>query len=308
VTAPSLTTWKSSTGELVSVPLHPKWWGVAGITPERHPTDRVNRMKTTLHTYYFNLDNPKDREPYVRLCAELKSTPGRGRWMNCVSMDRVGHARACTPESIGSREVELKTEHLFDNQWNTASERLFDWYEEIVPHRLIKSGHYLDITDEMRAIRDNTLKCGYTGQMCARPGPEFNLGALGSPHLKENDLHLIRFKPVSFTGNREPLTQAEKDYLVPLYIEAQSRRGKDETRVFVAELHAEFSDTVRLARMKRDGFLWMVERGIRTENCIFYSHTETFSFGWREPISRAVRDKLLEATRGFPFKLEFKTR
>ena len=38
-------------------------------------------MKTTLHTYSFNLDRKNEAERYRQLCDNLRSTDGRGHIM-----------------------------------------------------------------------------------------------------------------------------------------------------------------------------------------------------------------------------------
>ncbi len=46
--------------------------------------------------------------------------------------------------------------------------------------------------------------------------------------------------------------------------------------------------------------------GAVTENLIFYPHTRTFCFGWRNPVSKEVRAELVEKLKQFPFDFEIK--
>ena len=50
-------------------------------------------------------------------------------------------------------------------------------------------------------------------------------------------------------------------------------------------------------------FTWLIDHDIDTDNCIYYSHTDIFSFGWRQKISN--RDELQTVLKNFPYKWEF---
>jgi len=266
-------------------------------------------MKTVLHTYNFDLDNPAHREPYHQLKLKLEKTPGRGHKMHAIKPP--GEARDYDPG-----EIELETEFLFENQWNANIGRVFDWWEEYVVNRpLIKRGHYLEITPEMVAIRRDTLKCGYTGQQFPAADfadkPKFNTThqALGNCFLKESELHLVRLLPVSdeFTGKREPLTDAERDWLLPLYVAAQSKTQGEKRAKQIEEVKRKHDKEAALALTERDGMLWLLEHGVNIENCIFYDHTNTFCFGWRSPYGANAEQALQEAINGFPYQYEIKT-
>lgn len=261
-------------------------------------------MKTQLHTYRFNLANVEEREPYIQLCNKLKNTPGRGRWMNCISTTR---------KDCPAGEVELEESFLFDNQWNTESGfRVFDWYEEFYPqNRLIKDGHYLDITQEMIDIRNNNCVCGYCGEKYPTGQQEFCNKCLSSSYLKEDDLPLLRLVPISSKNEkRKPLTEAEREFLMNGFVEGQTNIAKEKQEKKLAELHADYEKTVRLAKLERDGFLWFIEQGIPVDNCIFYNHTERFCFGWRnrnqaqKSFTGAAREALLAKLARCPFNYD----
>ena len=50
----------------------------------------------------------------------------------------------------------------------------------------------------------------------------------------------------------------------------------------------------------------IVEAGIPLDNFIFYEHTETFCFGWRNGLSDEVKEVLKEKLKDFPYKIELK--
>lgn len=274
-------------------------------------TETVKTLKTALHTYNFDTDKPEDREPWYQLKTRLEKTPGRGHRMHAIKSDS-----NFNPEP---GEIELEPEHLFENQWNSNVGRVFDWYEEAIfsygkERKNIKRGHYLDITPEMIEVRNKTLKCGYTGDQFivteGTPTPIFNTrqSALGSPYLKESELHLLRLLPVSqeWTGKREPLTPAERDYLLPLYIVAQTKTQGEARKEQLAEVEAEYAKASGLAKTEYEGKLWLLSNGVNLENCIFYSHTGRFCFGWRNPFTGAAREALLAALKKFPFDYDVK--
>lgn len=269
---------------------------------------QTKTIKTVLHTYNFDISEPEQAAQYKKLAAELRATPGRGEWMNTWGPPGQG-----TPaHEIPAGPVDLETDFLFDNQWNTPTHRVFDWYEEfpaIIPAR-IKRGHYLDITEEMIQIRRQTLVDGWAGNFFpASSGLKFNTlpSAIGSPYLKETELHLLRLLPVADRhGKRAELTAEEKAFLLPLYVAAQTKNREEAKIAKLAELRADLAKKLKLANMKHDGFTWLLDHDVSVENCIFYSHTAQFCFGWRNPYTGEARLALLEALKAFPFPYDVK--
>jgi len=264
----------------------------------------VETIKTKIHTYRFVIDTLEDRQAYY----ELKDKLNDGRdWMNCLSMH--GEKRLEFP----SEDIELETEFLFSNQWNTAcGKRVFDWYEAIYPNNKVKQGHWLEITEEMREIRRNTLVCGYCGHYkAAAQGYIFCVDCLDSPYLKETDLCLLRLKPVDqHLPYREELTKTESAWLMPQYVDRQTKgnnsravQAKAEKR---EEIKVKYNKAIRTAKTEFNGYNWLMGNGVNIENCIYYSHTDKFSFGWRNPVSQEVKSKLLDILTEFPFDYEIK--
>lgn len=276
-------------------------------------------MKTKIHTYFFNLANASEREPYhqlkTRLDAEVKAGK-RGHCLNVIAMpnneERTHQSLVKAAEAAGL--LTLETEHLFCNQWNSVEAgRVFDWYEGINHEdRLLKFGHWLEITPEMDAIRRDTLKCGYTGQQFpASSGMAFNTTAraLGSCYLKEEALHLLRLVPVFAENESNPrakLTEAEREYLLPLYLAAQTKTQGEARAKQRAVVEAEFAKDTELARMEYEGKLWLLDHGVNLENVIFYTHTARFSFGWRNAYGKAAARAMRKALEGFPFAFDIK--
>lgn len=274
-------------------------------------------MKTKIHTYSFNLNDPAQREPYHQLKTRLSgevSLGKRGHCLNaCASHDLEARRHdAMVKAAEESGVLTLETEHLFGNQWNSVEAgRVFDWYEGInFNNRLLKFGHWLEITPEMEAVRCNTLACGYTGQQFpADCGMVFNTteAGLASFGLKESELSMLRLLPIwPENVKRKELTESEREYLMPLYIAARNKVNEAKRAKQRAEAEAEFKKDSELAATEYNGKIWLLDRGLSLENVIFYNHTGRFSFGWRTPYGPQAAAALADAVRGFPFEFDIK--
>lgn len=282
-------------------------------------------IRTTIHAYCFDLREEDEKKKWEQLKEKLK---GQG----IKKLEAFGKFyRHILP--IDGREIELETKHLFNNQWNTApikgvSEkglRVFDWARDatstdwnrmnsnLASPPYIAKGHYLEQTDEMKAIRHNTVACGYCGwQEPASTGNTFCPECLGNEYLEQNRLFLLRMKRIDDSTEREPLTKAEEDHLVPLYVKAQTKAGHSHNNTYVKEKRKKIEDkykrAMQIAQEEHDGFIWLLDKDINIENCIYYSHRGIFSFGWRggKRLSKEVKDELKKQLEHFPFDYEIK--
>lgn len=273
---------------------------------------------TTIHAYRFNLDKSDEAEAWKALKRDLKGLGLKPHTGYC-NLEGDDFERAHI-QPLNGQPIALETEHLFQDQWNTAPTatsdkglRVFDW-RQVSPYpnqnQKIRRGHWLEQTAEMRELRRNTMKCGYCGkQEAAAKGYVFCPHCLGSEYLKETDVikGATRLRPIDAEDrNWTPLTDAERDHLLPLYRAEQIGQGSERSRKR-AELIAEHDKTVRIAARKRDGFLWLMNHGLNTDNVIYYPHTDRFSFGWRKPITEHERGVILAAMGAeFPFRYEIK--
>ena len=89
-------------------------------------------MKTTIHTYCFDISKPAEKAAYESLAASLRA---RGLKVFETWGGDSGHYHPFSASD--GAEIELETSHLFGNQWNTApcmgSEkgwRVFDWAQD----------------------------------------------------------------------------------------------------------------------------------------------------------------------------------
>lgn len=269
----------------------------------------MNTIKTVIRAYRFDIRNKEEKAAWLALRDSLKaqglrlmeSHGGASHWLN--GYDGVS--------------VDLETAHLFDNQWNTApipgkSEtglRVFDWALDYKPNGSpdIKRGHYLEQTEEMRQVRADRIACGYCGKQApASSGLKFCPHCIGSEYLKSSDLHLTRMRGVTFAGSRAPLTPEELAERLPLCRDAQingnTERDKKRIAAKRADIESKYRKAVDNATTERDGFTWLMDRGINTADVIYYSHTGRFGFGWRgQGVDAELLSPLLDVISEFPF-------
>lgn len=265
-------------------------------------------MKTILHTYKFDIREPDQKAAWCELKAKFKGGP---RCHGPVLADVYSPFQA-----LDGQEIELETKHLFDNQWSTATLRVFDWALEFLPYnKFLMRGHYLEQTAEMREIRRNTDRCGYCGtQEPAAKGYIFCPHCIDSEYLKESDLKLTRMKAVDYQGEREELSEAERAHLLPLYREAQTHgtteRGKARIAKLRVNLQTRYHKKIASANTERDGYSWLIDNGfgqLAADNVIFYDHTGRFGFGWRTPLDQYTLDRVLESISEFGWPYDIKT-
>ena len=169
----------------------------------------------------------------------------------------------------------------------------------------------------MIAVLQNTAKCGYCDHQAPVGEKDFCDNCTSSPYLEVSNLRLLRMEPIEAPERRtgktlktprgaRPLSEEEFAVVMPRYMEAQTKFREQQAAKLRADVEAGISKISERATIKRDGMLWILNAGIPTENVIFYSHTKTFYFGWRQPVSKEVRAELVEKLRQFPFDFEIK--
>lgn len=162
---------------------------------------------------------------------------------------------------------------------------------------------------------DPTLpkSCGYCGYKHPHDTSlVFCDHCIGSPYLSPDSYHLLRLMPDDQRrSKRAKLTEDEQQFLVPAIVEAQTKanaaRQQQQAEKKRVDIKKEYDKSIKQAQTEFDGFTWLLDHGINTENCIFYSHKLTFSFGWQSPVSLEVKENLEQALSGFPFSVEYKT-
>jgi len=91
-----------------------------------------------------------------------------------------------------------------------------------------------------------------------------------------------------------------------LELRQAARMPKPDKAKLAEKVRAAYDNDVAKANQERDGYLWLIEHDIPTDNAIFYDHTGQWSFGWRRPYTGEARETLLKALAKFPFSYDVK--
>ena len=291
-------------------------------------------IKAELVYYRIDVSRPEGRKAYEELCEDLREIPFKtwvtpGRFPNGTTnfelhrfidslKEKLDIHLSREDSQVFNREIHLKTDYLFDDQWSTEegfrlhNKTLFEW-----PALHIKEGYYIRQNPEMIAVLQGTAKCGYCSHQAPVGEKDFCDNCISSPYLEVSNLRLLRMEPIEAPERRtgktlktprgaRPLSEEELAVVMPSYMEAQTKLREQQEAKLRAEVEVEFNKTMELATIKHDGMLWILDAGIPTENLIFYPHTRTFTFGWRNPVSKEVRAELVEKLKQFPFDFEIK--
>lgn len=288
--------------------------------------NKPNILSTTLVYYYFDITDSAQMAEWMAMKAEREA-----EGVECFNA--IAHPRDHKYHGGGnvhgfrSTAVQLETEDLkcaFDNQWNTIEgQRVFDWYEGIVPNKSIKAGHYIRITKEIHDYRARVFKCGYCGEGywsesgdCPEPG--YCTACLSSPHLKETDLHLLVLSRLRlpFVTTKELQTYRAHSYgliapeLHARYLREQghatSMRDRERQARDRANVIADYTAAIDAAAVERDGKLWFLDNGYKLDNLIYYKHTGSFCYGWLRPLSNNEAAEWEVRLMQFPAPIEIK--
>lgn len=264
----------------------------------------MENLKTTVTAYCFDISDEGQAKKYEALAKRLK----RKKYHKFAVLDLPLQGREdCRPKH--GEALSLEVDHLFSNQWNTAcGRRVFDWYEGVYDNESIKSGYYLEISPEMTAIRTDTLVCGYCGRLVPRASAtEFCTACLSSKYLKAKDLHLLRLLPVGLhLPKRAQLAEDDREILVARYEQAQSEARKAALVGLRKSIIAKRDKKIEDVAAEASGMLWLLDHDLSIDNVIYYHHTETFCFGWRERLNSDEASRLLGVISEFPFTYEIK--
>ena len=294
----------------------------------------TNTIKAELVYYRIDTAHPEGHKAYAELCERLEEIPfetwrATGTFLNgatnfglCKLIERLKekldiHVITSAHCQLYTREVNLEVEHLFDDQWNTAEGfRLHNKTEFEWAALHIKEGYFIRQNPQMIAVLQGTAKCGYCSHQAPVGEKDFCDKCLHSPYLDESSLYLLRMEPIEKperrtrkfkkASQRAPLTQEELAIVMPRYVEAQIKVRQEKERELRAAIKRNLEQKVELAEIDAKGMLWLLDAGISVENLIFYPHTKTFCFGWRQPVSEEVRAELVEKLKQFPFDYEIK--
>ena len=293
----------------------------------------TDTIKAELVYYRIDVSRPEGRKAYAELYETLKEIPFetwriQGRFPNETTnfnlrkfidslKEKLDIHLSWEDSQVFNREIHLKTDYLFDDQWSTEEGfRLHNKTEFEWPALHIKEGYYIRQNPQMIAVLQSTAKCGYCGHQAPVGEKDFCDKCISSPYLDESNLYLLRMEPIEDpvrrsrevvkASQRAPLTQEELAIVMPRYVEAQTKVQQKKEKELRAAIKRDLEQKVELAEIDAKGMLWLLDAGISVENVIFYPHTRTFCFGWRNPVSKEVRAELVEKLKEFPFNFDIK--
>lgn len=276
-------------------------------------TQSIAPLFAVVHTYQFDTSKAAELAAFKELHAKLSAMG-----LKCME-SRGGELHLTFGRKAEGKEVRLDLGCVFADQWNTApidgvSEcglRLHDWAQDYRPGNslTLKQGYWMEQTEGMAEVRRNTLKCGYCGHMeQAAKGLDFCPACIGNEHLNASDLHLLRLLPLVGSQKRAELTEAESARLVPLWRAAKlhGNTARDKAALIKqrADHMAKYDKVCAHALKERDGYIWMMDNGIRTTNAIYYSHTGRFGFGWNKPVEPELLAELKAVLVNAPFEYD----
>ena len=293
----------------------------------------TDAIKAELVYYRIDVSRPEGRKAYAELCEDLKEIPFetwriQGRFPNGSTnfelhrfidslKEKLDIHLSWEDSQVFNREIHLKTDYLFDDQWSTEEGfRLHNKTEFEWPALHIKEGYYIRQNPQMIAVLQSTAKCGYCGHQAPVGEKDFCDKCISSPYLDESNLYLLRMEPIEDpvrrsrevvkASQRVPLTQEELAIVMPRYVEAQTKVQQKKEKELRVAIKRDLVQKVELAEIDAKAYLWLLDAGISVENVIFYPHTRTFTFGWRNPVSKEVKAELVEKLEGFPFNFDIK--
>ena len=257
-------------------------------------------IKITVKKYYFDISNDHDAATYSNLKAELRQK-GIKKFRAIANNREEVNLEGC---------FTISPAFLFGDQSNTEEgRRVFDWFESYQTQRHnknIRHGYYISAGfEELQEARKNRLTCGFCGHQYDREGaPKLCTHCLDSPYLEAENLPLLKLAVVG--EKRAPLTGKEEAQLRAAFNNRQVKVKAAKTAEKREKITQRHTEAIEVANVEYTGFLWLLDKGINTENCIFYSHSKTFCFGWRKPLDKEVAAKLRKELEHFPFSVEYK--
>lgn len=252
-------------------------------------------MKITVKKYYYNISNKEEQAEYEKLCGVLKSR--ELKLFDFIALEN---------KTRIDGDFELETEFIFNNQFNAGCYRCFDWCGFISPNRNIKQGHYVTDCpgfDYLQQLRHTTRQCGYCGKLYRESCQQWCTACLGSQYLERDELKLLKTYLIDQdrTFDIEP-----PDWMSTEYDKRQKearliRVEKDKQAAFVR-----CEKDLKSAKIEYAGFKLIIEFGLDYKNCIYYSHTGRFCFGWQEPLTEAEKIEIGDKLKKFPYDYDMK--
>jgi len=108
----------------------------------------VRTLPVNIHHFRLNIENPEESLQFEEIKADMKA-----RGQKCFEVTEIKYSKYWDIFKSRAR-VHIRTEHVFENQWNSDLGRVHDFYLSVYPNKKIKNGYYLDLTPELLKLRE----------------------------------------------------------------------------------------------------------------------------------------------------------
>lgn len=264
--------------------------------------------------YRFDLRVAEEKAEYEALKKRLMSE-GYHRHRSWGGKYMHRHIGEKVQEHQGTLYVDMA--NAFEDQWNLEAPnyRVHEWAQDYMHSGMnihIRQGYYLTGLEELRGILRTVSRCGYCGNKGFAAEGGTCQACVGSAYLKEEDLPLLVMQPILGKKRSKDEVSAEVPAIKAAWLQRQIRaiagqtgRQKEEALASAEKARAR----AVLFEQAAEGWQWLVDQGINTENIIYYDHTNTFSVGWRgEGLSEELAAEWHKTLYEFPAKWEVKVK
>ena len=244
-------------------------------------------IKVQLNKYRLDISNDNEHIEYMRITKKAKA-------LGHKLFDSICSNYASSFQDKLPTTATIETDFLFTNQYNTVEgSRIFDWSESIVRNKNLKIGYYLtgDI-DALKAAKASQLCCGYCGKRydARNTDQKYCTSCIGSEHLTEDTLYLLQLLPIGASDKLSPgrdkvITEELKESYEKNKFDFEAAQAT-RLKIKAAKLLTDLDKDVKEMTYKTGVIYDLLTNGVDTENLIYYSHKNEWSYGWRTKVSK----------------------
>lgn len=228
-------------------------------------------IQAKIVNYRYDLTIKSDKLEYEKLSNQLKKQAYK--LFDVIEFEKYKEV----PEN-----VTIKTDYLFNNQFNTEEGyRVFLWKESIdCENRKIKRGHYMIYNPElMQAIQDQ-FSCGYCGKRYFKPEQKFCNACFDSEYLSEKDFDLLQLLPVASDSNTErQLSEQEKISIKNLRLNTVTPKQKENLDRQQIEIEKEYYKKINHAEQEYKIKFALNALKIDCKNYFYYAPDDSLKIG-----------------------------
>jgi hypothetical protein len=122
----------------------------------------IPTISAVIHSYRFSIDTTEGLTAYRLLRERIKAQSGAVKFASVSAGQFNWYKRIAEQDG---ETIQLQTDYLFSNQWNTAcGKRLMDWAEAVYSNRNVKEGYWLELPPEAAQLRAEWTSCHNCGK------------------------------------------------------------------------------------------------------------------------------------------------